>query len=94
LRVSKLLPQTQTVILNQCGHLPMVERRAETDLAIKAFTATVSISSSATPSLAPQLGVLARLLHAHENESFSATPRGTKPVTRRSQTRRYEIYQD
>lgn len=94
LRVSKLLPQTQTVILNQCGHLPMVERRAETDHAIKAFIATVPISAHATPSLAPQLGVLARLLRANDNEPFSAPVRGTKPATRRSETRPQEIYQD
>lgn len=94
LRVSKRLPQTQTVILNQCGHLPMVERRAETDHAIRAFTATIPSRGQSTPSIAPQLGVLAQLLCANGGESSSTPLRGTKLATRRSQTRPQEIYQD
>jgi pimeloyl-ACP methyl ester carboxylesterase len=37
LHVSKLLPQAQTVILGNCGHLPMVEHHHQTDRIIEAF---------------------------------------------------------
>lgn len=37
LRVSKLLPQVQTVLLRNCGHLPMVEHQTMTAGIISAF---------------------------------------------------------
>ncbi|WP_377277832.1 alpha/beta fold hydrolase [Rhizobium sp. R86522] len=37
LRVSKLLPQVQTVLLRNCGHLPMVEHQTLTAGVISAF---------------------------------------------------------
>ena len=37
LRVSKLLPQAQTVLLRNCGHLPMVEHQTMTAGIISAF---------------------------------------------------------
>lgn len=37
LRVSRLLPRAQTVILRNCGHLPMVEQQVRTDRIISAF---------------------------------------------------------
>ncbi|UJW75264.1 alpha/beta fold hydrolase [Rhizobium sp. SL42] len=37
LRVSKLLPQAQTVILSACGHLPMVEHQTQTDRIVESF---------------------------------------------------------
>jgi pimeloyl-ACP methyl ester carboxylesterase len=37
LRVSQLLPQAQTVLLRNCGHLPMVEHQTLTDDTISAF---------------------------------------------------------
>lgn len=37
LRLSKLLPQVQTVLLRQCGHLPMVEHQTTTAAIINAF---------------------------------------------------------
>jgi pimeloyl-ACP methyl ester carboxylesterase len=44
LRLSKLLPQSQTVILRNCGHLPMVEHRLRTDEAISAFVYGLSVT--------------------------------------------------
>lgn len=37
LRVSRLLPRTQTVIIGNCGHLPMVEYQQQTERVIEAF---------------------------------------------------------
>lgn len=37
LRVSKLLPQAQTVIFSACGHLPMVEHQTQTDRIVESF---------------------------------------------------------
>ncbi len=42
LRVSKLLPQAQTVLLRNCGHLPMVEHQTLTAGAISAFVDGIS----------------------------------------------------
>lgn len=53
LRVSKLLPQAQTVILRDCGHLPMVEHQARTDQAISAFLYGLSTMPAASAPLAP-----------------------------------------
>lgn len=53
LRVSRLLPQAQTVILNNCGHLPMVEHQARTDQAISAFLYGLSIMPDLPARIAP-----------------------------------------
>ncbi|KPF45040.1 alpha/beta fold hydrolase [Rhizobium sp. AAP43] len=45
LRVSKLLPQTQTVILSNCGHLPMVEHQRQTERIIETFVRSLEIRS-------------------------------------------------
>ncbi|NBB48388.1 alpha/beta fold hydrolase [Rhizobium sp. CRIBSB] len=46
LRVSKLLPQAQTVVLRNCGHLPMVEHQALTSDTISAFVDGMSAAES------------------------------------------------
>jgi pimeloyl-ACP methyl ester carboxylesterase len=48
LRVSKHLPQAQTVILANCGHLPMVEHQARTDQVISAFVYCLSMAAAST----------------------------------------------
>lgn len=53
LRVSKLLPQVQTVILRNCGHLPMVEHQARTDQAISAFLYGLSTMPGSSAPMAP-----------------------------------------
>lgn len=51
LRVSRLLPQAQTVILANCGHLPMVEHQARTDQVISAFVYGLSMTAASIASV-------------------------------------------
>ena len=53
LRVSKLLPQAQTVILRNCGHLPMVEHQFRTEQAISAFLYGLSMTQQASTARIP-----------------------------------------
>jgi pimeloyl-ACP methyl ester carboxylesterase len=48
LRLSKLLPQVQTVLLRQCGHLPMVEHQTTTAGIISAFIDGLTTLEDAT----------------------------------------------
>lgn len=55
LHVSRLLPQAQTVILQQCGHLPMVEHQMQTDRIVESFIQTHH-TRCVTPSLLRMIG--------------------------------------
>lgn len=55
LRVSALLPQAQTVILRNCGHLPMVEHQVRTDQAISAFLYGLSMMPASSAPITPVL---------------------------------------
>jgi pimeloyl-ACP methyl ester carboxylesterase len=47
LRVSRLLPRVQTVVFGNCGHLPMVERREQSDRTMSSFLDTLDLLTPA-----------------------------------------------
>ncbi|MBC2772606.1 alpha/beta hydrolase [Rhizobium sp. AQ_MP] len=74
LRVSKLLPQAQTVLLRNCGHLPMVEHQKLTASIISAFVDSMPIAQEKQRHevLAPAGHATAHLLQLMSN-SFRRT---------------------
>lgn len=53
LRVSRLLPRTQTVIIGNCGHLPMVEYQQRTERIIETFVNAIDLADRKTHSARP-----------------------------------------